>query len=281
MLTYNYPVTELIKTRISWRSYKKESAIEYEKRKALVDACTELKQGLLKERVKFWFVEKNQTNKDGEQIGDYGLLKNIRYFLVGGIETGKLAYESYGYLLEQLVLKANELELQTCWLGYFEPAYFADLPLYDNQIIPAIVVLGYAADQRSFQGRIARFAIGAAKRQEWKKMFFHTRFGTELSYQQAGVYAEALEMLRLAPSSGNTQPWRIIKDADKPVFHFYIKAVKKSYNDKHLHNIDLGIAMAHFELTNQENDIKGHWEVLSPQLNLPAKTTYRISWVGD
>ncbi len=66
-------------------------------------------------------------------------------------------------------------------------------------------------------------------------------------------------MVRLAPSSGNTQPWRVFFDETANEFHFYKKPVSKRYEAKGLHEIDIGIAMSHFELASMYNGLSGGW----------------------
>ncbi len=52
-------------------------------------------------------------------------------------------------------------------------------------------------------------SAGSANRKEWGDIFFSGNFGGKLSRRDAGDYGEALEMVRLAPSASNKQPWRV------------------------------------------------------------------------
>ena len=63
-----------------------------------------------------------------------------------------------------------------------------------------------------------------------------------------------LEMVRVATSAVNEQPWRVIA-CDNAV-HFYLKRSKGfSYNKKpDMQMIDIGIALCHFDLTAKENN---------------------------
>ncbi len=76
------------------------------------------------------------------------------------------------------------------------------------------------------------------------------------------AFAQALENVRLAPSASNKQPWRIIRDPERQAFHFYLS---RSTGYRHireisLQEIDMGIAMCHFDLTVQEAGLTGHWQ---------------------
>ena len=73
---------------------------------------------------------------------------------------------------------------------------------------------------------------------------------SRLDASSAGIYANALEMMRWAPSAGNKQPWRAVV-ADSRVHFFEEKSIKDSALGD-IQKVDLGIALAHFDLTMQE-----------------------------
>ena len=136
--------------------------------------------------------------------------------------------------------------------------------------------------------RVARIYAGADRRRPWEDMFFDQSFSTPLEQQEAGPYAAVLEAVRLAPSASNKQPWRIIKEGH--IWHLYIQRTRKYppsifkllINGSDLQQIDLGIAMAHFDLSAKENQITGKWLDQDPQLVLPNELTeYCISWIPD
>jgi hypothetical protein len=248
--------------------------------RALAEACASLSNGLFGEKVRFKLVEKPFRKDQMVSLGDYGLQKNPRYFIIGAIGKGGMARESYGYLMEQMVLKVTELGLGSCWLGIFNRQYFSDFSSADDEIVPAIITLGIAAGKPRFGERIMRFGIGANSRKDWNELFFSGTLGQPLSREEAGPYSEPLEMLRLAPSAGNTQCWRIVKDKGANAFHFHISKRKASYYDAGLHNIDIGIAMCHFELSAREKGLAGDWKVAAPKTGaLPEGTEYRVSWL--
>jgi hypothetical protein len=89
-------------------------------------------------------------------------------------------------------------------------------------------------------------------------------------------------MLRLAPSSGNTQPWRVFFDETMNEFHFYKKVISKRYELTGVHDIDMGIALCHFELTSLQNGLSGRWlkhagENVDPVDDLQ----YIMTWKGE
>lgn len=101
--------------------------------------------------------------------------------------------------------------------------------------------------------------------------FFHRQFDTPLTEEVAGIYAQPLEMVRLAPSANNKQSWRVV--LDDGVLHFYKSS---SYG---FDSIDLGIALCHFEQLCHELGIKGSFEVQN-ETPLNGKATCVVSWIS-
>ena len=265
---YQRPINELIQTRYSCRNYFKKK-IEYTKLIELKETCSTFKKGLTGEKVTFQFIELSDDDLRKMKLADFSYIIHPMSFITCSIQKSELAYESCGYLFEHIILKATDLSLGTCWLGYFNPGFFREVKLADDEILPAVCVVGYAAE-RGYP----------SMRTRWENIFFEEDFDTPISRESAGRYWESLEMVRLAPSSGNTQPWRIIKERKKNTFHFYKKVIDRSYERKRLHNIDLGIAMCHFELASKKNNLEGKWEKKEQNIRwIPGRTEYILSWI--
>jgi hypothetical protein len=133
--------------------------------------------------------------------------------------------------------------------------------------------------------RISRTFSAGNNRYSWDKLFFLDSIHNPLSTETAGDFALPLEMVRLAPSASNKQPWRIIKQDH--LWHFYIQRTQNYPSPvfnfllglADLQKIDLGIAMAHFELTANEHDLKGSWINQKPDLDVSdAFLEYNITW---
>ena len=146
-MDYDHKVTELIRMRSSWRTYD-ALPLETRVRVELEAACATLDRGLFGEALAMRLVDLTESAPVGAKLGDYGTLKKVRYFLGGVIGEGPLAYESYGYRMEQLVLRATDLGLGTCWLGYFDRALFVDLQPGEGELFPAVSAVGYVAGGR-------------------------------------------------------------------------------------------------------------------------------------
>jgi nitroreductase len=273
--------SETIKKRISCRTYS-DKPLENRTLNDFTAAINAVHIGPFGNSPVFKLITPvSAINQELKKLGTYGVIKNARMFLVGTIKNDRMAMEDYGYCKEILILKATALGLGTCWLGgTFKASEFAQaVDLQEDQILPTVSPIGYPAEERSLTERIMRRIAGSDDRKPWSDIFFANDFATPLTRPQAGKYSEALENLRLAPSASNKQPWRILLDTGKNTFHFYLSRAF-GYNllrGVSLQDIDLGIAMSHFEITMQELGLNGKWQV---DTNAPKETSlaYIVSW---
>jgi len=224
------------------------------------------------------------------RLNTYGFIKGTDEFLIGATtkNTDQLELEEFGYVLEKIILKATALGLGTCWMGgTFRKSIFSRMiRLTDDESLPAVIAIGYPIEKKRKADMMIRRLAKSDHRRSWEKLFFLENFETPLKKEEAGGFTVALEMLRLAPSASNKQPWKIVKN--KYGYHFYLRRTK-GYLDQpilaktgkaDLQRIDIGIAMSHFELTLREAGIKGDWIVSNPNITLPDELTeYKVSWV--
>ena len=133
--------------------------------------------------------------------------------------------------------------------------------------------------------RVSRIYANADRRLPWEDLFFLNTFDHSLSQSQAGQFQEPLELIRLAPSASNKQPWRIVHHEDH--FHFYLQRTRNYpppvFNQilrlADLQRIDIGIAMSHFELSLSAMGLKGKWILADPGLSQPDPgIEYIITW---
>lgn len=270
-------VADIVRTRRSSRTYLPQPISDNAARE-LEAAAQSLNRGLSEEPARFALVQWSDQARRELRLGDSGIITRPRNFIVGAIRQSDTAYTSYGYLLEQLVLKATDLELGTCWLGYFDERFAGEFKPEPEEVMPAICVVGPTAEKIGIKDRLVRSFVRAARRHSWDGLFSNERFGTPLSPDLAGPYAEPLELLRLAPSAGNTQPWRVVRVVDSSVFHFFLKPVNRRYEQRRLHDIDVGIAMCHFEQGCRELGLAGTWERLDPGIDVPDGIRYVFTW---
>lgn len=124
-----------------------------------------------------------------------------------------------------------------------------------------------------------RKAIKTDSRNPFETIFFDGTFDVPLTGKAAGRLAGVLEMVRRAPSAVNKQPWRVV--ADKTGVRFYLKRTKGFISEAagDMQKIDLGIALCHFALAAEENDINICFSVSDPGIMTDADTEYIASYL--
>ncbi|MFX0145559.1 MAG: nitroreductase family protein [Candidatus Hodarchaeota archaeon] len=216
-----------------------------------------------------------------KKLGTYGFIKGAQDFIVGAVKKSQFCREHYGYLMETIILTATDLGLGTCWLGgFFNRSLFSSkINRTSDEIIPAITPIGYP-DQRTVKEKIIRSFAKADKRLPWHKLFFIGSPKDPIIKEEIGDYSKLLEMVRISPSAGNKQPWRIIKAFDRNTFHFYTINPKdgRFMQYSKFRPVDIGIAICHFDLTAKELEIKGNWALENPQILGTEDLIYKITW---
>ncbi|MDR1524804.1 MAG: hypothetical protein LBS79_06060 [Tannerella sp.] len=208
------------------------------------------------------------------KLGTYGWVAGARDYLALIYEEGPLAEEGAAYMFEQAILYCTGLGLGTCWLGgsFSRKDFGRQVTLKPDEKLRIVSPAGYASDRKRF---IETYIVGAEKnhrtRKPFEANFFHKNFSTPLTEAEAGIYALPLEMVRIAPSANNTQPWRVTLDGN--TVHFY-RTFSYGFSA-----IDTGIALCHFGETCRETGIAGHFEIQDAPPRENAR--YTISWIGE
>ncbi len=281
-MNLDLPVKDIITQRCSWRSFA-GTPLSQEARKKLVDFLEQLNSPPFGSQTRFGLVD---GGVDGAKRvpGTYGVIRGARDFIVGTVEAGEQSLEDYGYLFEKAILFATAMDLGTCWMGgTLKHTVFAEkIGLQANESLPCICPVGVRASRRNILDAVFVAGAGSKKRKAWDELFFDGDFSRPLAQGAAGDYALPLEMVRLAPSASNRQPWRILRLDD--AFHFFLtrnRAYKNMFKAD-LQSIDMGIAMCHFELTSKEAGLDGKWVIQEPGTDqLPGLTSYVVTWQKD
>jgi len=277
------PITQVIKERTSIRSYNNKP-LDLELAEKVIHFLNEIK-GPLGLTTRFKLVNANLDHVDSNlKLGTYGVIKGTSWFIACAVKNTNNNLLELGYVLEKGILYATSLGLGTCWLGgTFKKGEFAKvMELKEDEILPIITPLGYSSESRRFIDSFIRLTAGSKNRKPWGEIFFNKDFSKALSESDAAEYSIPLEMIRLAPSASNKQPWRIVKNNDN--YDFYLEHTKgytKAFNYD-MQMIDMGIALCHFELTAISLGLGGHLEhVKTNSLELLPLTEYVISWVKN
>ncbi|MBP5487647.1 MAG: nitroreductase [Bacteroidales bacterium] len=155
-------------------------------------------------------------------VFNYGLFSGVKnYFVMAG---NKDAEERIGYYGERIVLLAQTLGLNTCWVGLTYKKIPGTFTLEDKEKVHCVIALGYGATQ------------GVQ----------HPMKPSEKFYECEGIpptwFIEGLEAALLAPTAVNQQKFKfILRDRNK----VQAKPLKSLAGYTQL---DLGIVKYHFEI---------------------------------
>lgn len=271
------PVAETIQKRHSVRTYENQPLLPRD-REALLE-CMKRLDNPFGVPVHEYIIDK-KLSADGEKLGTYGIIKGANTFFGVSIPDTELAPLAAGYEFENLILSATHMGLGTVWLAatFNRDSFASAMEIPKDELFPAISPVGYPAAKRSLTETLMRSTMKSSSRKGWKELFYQEDFQTPLPPHLAGAYAQPLEMVRLAPSAKNAQPWRVRKTEN--AYHFYADYKPGlSKGEETIKRVDLGIALSHFHQTALELGLTGIFESL-PQENvkLPENIHYMISW---
>ena len=213
---------ELMKQRHSVRQYKPR-AIEPEKRAALNDLCSELNQ---KAALSIQIVY-DEPNCFDSFMAHYGKFSGVHnYIALIGKKSPKLE-ETLGRCGEQLVLKAQELGLNTCWVAMTHGKSRAVVGPGEKQV--CLISLGYGETQ------------GVAHRSKPMQALCRCA-GPMPEWFEKGMTAAML-----APTAMNQQKFRFEYVSPNGDGVHRVKA-ERTFSLIGYTKMDLGIAKCHFEI---------------------------------
>lgn len=199
----------------------------------------------------------------------YGMISGAKtYFLIAAGADDNSAL-SAGYRFEQVVLEATRLGLGTCWVGgtFRKSAFNSHVSWPAGESLRAVCPVGVPGRTR-FLERAMTSVMGSHRRKPFDSLFYADGFRTPLS--ASSPLAFPLEMMRLAPSSTNSQPWRATTDSD--IVHFYC-ATSNRYS-----LIDCGIGLCHFSESASHAGIQGNFRNISDHPEPPQNWRYITSF---
>lgn len=154
----------------------------------------------------------------------YGQFSGVKNYFVMAGPKGKEAEEKIGYYGEELVLLAQTLGLNTCWVGLTYKKIPGTFTLRDGDTVHCVIALGYGT-------------IPGVK---------HPQKAVEQFYECEGVPPEwfkaGMEAALLAPTAVNQQKFKFILHPGNVVEAKTLFAISSYLN------VDLGIVKYHFEI---------------------------------
>ena len=208
-------VLELMKQRHSVRQYT-DRAIEPEKRAALDDMIKKINQNA-GVHIQIFYEEPKCFNSMMAHYGKFTGVKN--YIALVGKKSASLE-ETLGYYGEQIVLKAQELGLNTCWVAMTHGKSKAEISKDEKQV--CLISLGYGASSGipHKNKSLSDVCNYSAEMPEW--------------------FLSGMEAALLAPTAMNQQKFFFELRADS--------TVKATCGRGFYTKLDLGIVKYHFEM---------------------------------
>lgn len=154
----------------------------------------------------------------------YGQFSGVKNYFVMAGPKGKEAEEKIGYYGEKLVLLAQTLGLNTCWVGLTYKKIPGTYTLRDGDTVHCVIALGYGT-------------IPGVQ---------HPLKPVEQFYESNGLppkwFQDGMEAAMLAPTAVNQQKFKFILHEGNKV------ETKTGFSMAGYTNIDLGIVKCHFEI---------------------------------
>ena len=209
-------IMDLIKQRHSVRKYQ-DIKIEEDKRKELnsyIEKCNK-ESGM---NIRICYDEPKAFENPNVHYGWFVNAKN--YIALVGTDE-----ELAGYYGEKIVLKAQELGLNTCWVVLTYDKKKVNVSLKDNEKLICVITIGYGIHNgRERNSKTVDEVLS-------------------LTGEKPVWLDEAVQACLLAPTARNQQKFKIICENGSCQI---IKSEESEYN-----NIDIGIVKCHFDLISK------------------------------
>lgn len=219
---------DAIRERHSVRSYI-DKPIEEEKINALEKLIQEINA---ETGLHLQLITNEPEAFDSTRTARYGTFSGVmNYIALIGPKTKRLE-EELGYHGERIVLEAQRMGLNTCWVGLTYRKVLGAYDIFEDEKLMGVITIGYGVDNGEKRKTRPPHCLSKADVEEPPKWF-----------------RKGLECAMLAPTAVNQQKFMITLDGDTVI----AKAGKGFYT-----KMDLGIVKYHFEVgAGRENFIWG------------------------
>lgn len=195
-------------------------------------------------------------------IGAYGKIKGAPAFIafIGDTESDNVN-EHIGYTGEGIILEAEAMGLNTCWVGgLFKPDIVARMiPIEETEKVFAVTPVGYAPERMSFEEKLMGGFGLTSKRKTLSKLTIG------LPQSAWPPWAKpVLNAARVAPSRMNRQPWRF--HVEKDSIAIAVNRMTIDTDSVTSERLCCGIAMLHIEVAARHFGVTGEWEYFDPPL---------------
>jgi nitroreductase len=244
----NHIEKDSIKTRKSIRTYTGEK-LSVSDKNLILDYINHVENrfSFHENQIRIQLIEVDERTSN--KIGTYGIIKNSPAFLVVSCKNDRDSLFDCGYVVERMALYLAQNGLGTCWLGgtFHRAKLVEKVSLLPDEIIPIILPVGYGEKKRSLSDKMIRSLAKGDSRLAFDELFFYENFMQKITNPDL---RGKFELVRLAPSASNKQPWRILMEENGHA-HFYLKRTSKYAGSLgyDIQWLDMGISAAHYEIT--------------------------------
>lgn len=209
-------------------------------------------------------IRHDELNHDLSSFARYGYLQGKTDYLVVMMTRQKRAALSAGFALSHLSLELTRHGLDHCIVSgtFRRKVLLRSIDLQVGERIAAVIFYGHAAEKQALVEKGAK-KIFPRRRKEFKDLFFQQNFDYQMTKALDPALFEALKAMRSAPSSINSQPWRVVIDDD----HLHIYMVNKStlIGDVDIHQVDMGIGIHHLMRELMHQGLERHFYQLGKE----------------
>lgn len=183
----------------------------------------------------------------------YGSVEGASWYILVGAPQDDSSLLTLGYRMEQVALKIVDMGLGTNFMtDTFRSGVFADAASFPASTpLHVIMPVGVPAGKERLVEKLTHMALKSRSRKPFEETFGNV--------PQDSIFRQPLEMMRLAPSAYNKQPWRAVVEPGTVLFYL-VPADDAA--------IGMGAGLANFYLALKQN---GHDGQFSKPEGAPAK----------
>lgn len=262
-MTFDEPIMDIVARRHSVRSYQ-PTPLSADALQAIMESGARSRPLFPQIGLRFIRIEDGPAfiKEHGGALRSYGRILGAPHYVAVVSEATPGYMVNAGFRTEQLILRATQVGVGTCWLGgaYRRQDVGQMLNVATDEQVVALTPLGYpAGGARDIASRAIKLLTPRqGKRHPLEKLVFAGEWGVPPGpiLDDRPALRDMLEAARLAPSWVNSQPWRfVLREADLVI------AVSRpaGQNELPYFLLDGGIAMSHISLVAAERGLAGAW----------------------
>lgn len=225
-------------------------------------------------------------NKLKNTAGYNDLMLDAPHYLIFLSEEKDHYIENVGYAAQDVMLKAFELGVGSCWITIHDGELLKEkLNINSDKKLTALLALGYddnknkaiienVSEYNPTKADIRIIEDNVSERLRISDVVYMNKWGENADPDELANLGllEAFFFARLAPSTKNRQPWRFIYDNGMVVL-----ALRKDQNiNEYEEKIDTGIVMLYYQLIVDNTLFNMEWKFGKPDKEYEIPSDYNI-----